>query len=277
MNKRIKVHKLHCGEVGVDPAVPFRDVSRNPIAYTGVGRSSKRRIWLPVYAYLIEHPMGKVLIDTGWHKDVRTKPIKHMSTMLYMASKPRLPEGEAIDEQLMKLGVRTSDLDYVFITHMDCDHASGVKLVKDAKKIMISEDELNAIKKGNIRYGKHFWQDVNIEGFPMKNSEYGPYRKAYDVFQDGTVLLIDAKGHTKGNFVVMVRSNDKFILLTGDCGYAPDSWEKLRMPGPLDNKENMLESLKWIQHMAQDKNCLGIFATHDPVIKPGIINLDYEK
>ena len=44
MEKKIKIHVFHTGEVGVDPAVPFRDVSRNPIAYTGLFRSKKRRI-----------------------------------------------------------------------------------------------------------------------------------------------------------------------------------------------------------------------------------------
>ena len=150
MNENIKVHIFHCGEVGVDPAVPFRDISKNPIAYTGIGRSSKLRIWLPVSAYLIEHPKGRVLVDTGWHTDVRKNPIKHMSPALYMASKPKLPEGKAINEQLSKLGIDTKDLNYVFLTHMDCDHASGIRLVKDAKKIMISEEEFKSVKKGNI-------------------------------------------------------------------------------------------------------------------------------
>lgn len=65
MNEKIKVNIFHYGEVGVDPAVPFRDISKNPIAYTGIGRSSKMRIWLPVSEYLIEHSKGKILIDTG--------------------------------------------------------------------------------------------------------------------------------------------------------------------------------------------------------------------
>lgn len=273
MKKSIKVHILHCGEVGVDPAVPFRDVSKNPIAYTGIGRSKKLRIWLPVSAYLIEHPKGRILIDTGWHKEVRVSPMKHMSLLLYMASKPRLPEGKAIDEQLLAMGIETKDLDYVFMTHMDCDHASGIKLVKDAKRIMISEDELSAIRKGNIRYRNRFWKDVNIESFQMKDSEYGTFKRAYDVFGDGKILLIDAKGHTKGNIVVMVKNNDKFVLLTGDCGYEKDSWENLRMPGPLYNKDDMLKSLKWIQVMAHKDNCEGVFATHDPNIKPQVMDL----
>lgn len=273
MNNNIKVHIFHCGEVGVDPAVPFRDVSKNPIAYTGIGRSSKLRIWLPVSAYLIEHPKGKVLIDTGWHTDVRKNPVKHMSAGLYMASKPKLQEGEAINEQLLKLGISTKDLDYVFLTHMDCDHVSGISLVKDAKRIMISEEEFKSVKRGNIRYGNRFWKDVNIEYFKMEDSQYGPFKRAYDVFGDGTVLLIDAKGHTEGNVIVMIKNNDKFILLTGDCGYQSDSWENLRLPGPLSNKEQMIESLKWVKTMYHKENCVGVFATHDPHIKPGIIDL----
>ena len=42
MEKKIKIHVFHTGDVGVDPAVPFRDVSRNPIAYTGLFRSKKK-------------------------------------------------------------------------------------------------------------------------------------------------------------------------------------------------------------------------------------------
>lgn len=273
MEEKIKVHILRCGEVGVDPAVPFRDVSKNPIAYTGICRSKRLRIWLPVTAYLIEHPKGKVLIDTGWHRDVRVNPIKHLSPLLYMASKPRLSEGQAVNEQLKKINIETNELDYVFVTHMDCDHASGLELVKDAKKIMISEEELKAINSSNIRYANRFWNEVKIESFKMNKAQIGPFNRAYDVFGDNTILLIDAKGHTKGNFVVMVKNNDKFILLTGDCGYAKESWENLRIPGPLHNKEDMIMSLKWIKDMAHKEECIGVFATHDPEIKESVISL----
>ena len=138
-----------------------------------------------------------------------------MSAALYMASKPKLPEDKAIDEQLSNLGIDTKDLDYVFFTHMDCDRVSGIRLVKDAKKIMISEEEFKSVKKGDIR----------------------------------------------------------FILLTGDCGYQKESWESLRLPGPLSNKKQMIESLKWVRNMAHKENCVGVFTTHDPDIKSGVIEL----
>lgn len=156
---------------------------------------------------------------------------------------------------------------------MDVDHVSGVELVKDAKKILISEEEFNAVTKGNIRYSKRLWEKVNIQYFKMKDSKYGPFKRAFDVFGDDTVVLIDANGHTKGNFITMVKNNDKFILLTADCRYAKDSWERIRLPGPLVDKSNFIESLKWIQTMAKDEECVGVLATHDNDIKPHVIEL----
>lgn len=271
MSHKIKIHLLRCGEVGVDPAVPFRDVSKNPIAYTGLGRRKSLRIWLPVYAYLIEHPKGLVLFDTGWHRDVRRNQKKHMSFKLNVASKARLNEGEAVDEQLLSRGIKPEDLDYVILSHMDVDHVSGIEMVKNAKNILTSKEELNAANKGALRYSKRLWENVEIKGFEMKESEYGPYNRAFDIFGDGKVLIVDASGHTDGNSVALIRDNEKFVLLTGDCGYAKDSWEKLRIPGPVEDSEKMIESLKWVREMAHKDECIEVLATHDPDVKPHII------
>lgn len=93
----IKIHILQCGIVGTDETIPDKLKSKNPFAFSGVFRK-KHRVWLPVFAYLIEHPKGKILVDTGWHKDVRVNERKHMSFRLNVASKAKLPKGEAIDE-----------------------------------------------------------------------------------------------------------------------------------------------------------------------------------
>ena len=54
---------------------------------------------------------------------------------------------EAIDEQLAKLGYKTSDLDYVLLSHLDCDHANGLRLVADAKHILVSKAEMEGTKR----------------------------------------------------------------------------------------------------------------------------------
>ena len=137
----IHIHTLVCGQVGVDPAVPNRSISRNPWAYTGLFRSAKRRIWLPVKAFLIDHPQGKMLVDTGWDSAVRDHPIRTITFPMWFASKPKLLPGEAVDERLAALGIQPEELHTVLLTHMDIDHDSGLRLVQRARRIVISPEE----------------------------------------------------------------------------------------------------------------------------------------
>lgn len=60
----IKVHIFHTGAVKVDQAIPYKE--RNPLAVTGFFRPEEKKLVLPVSCYLIQHPKGNLLIDTGW-------------------------------------------------------------------------------------------------------------------------------------------------------------------------------------------------------------------
>lgn len=106
----------------------------------------------------------------------------------------------------------------MFLTHLDVNHTSGLELVKEAKHIMRSKEELEAAQKGEIRYLDRFWNGVNLEPFEMKASSYDPFGRSYDLFSDESVLLIDVVGHTKGTSLVMIQNQGQFVLLTGDTG-----------------------------------------------------------
>ncbi|MEE8837258.1 MAG: MBL fold metallo-hydrolase [Eubacteriales bacterium] len=126
----IKVHILPCGSTVVDEALPFSNKSKNPLAFTGLFRGKKHKISVPVRAYLIEHPKGLVLVDTGWDDAIRKDARAAEGFFNYFASPGLLPEGEGIIDQLAALGYRTSDLDYCILTHMDIDHAGGISGLK---------------------------------------------------------------------------------------------------------------------------------------------------
>jgi len=262
---QIKLHLLKCGEVGVDPAVPFRNVSKNPIAFTGLFRSSKLRIWIPVFTYLIETPKGLVLVDTSWNKKVRTNPIKTLSFPLWFASKPRLPKGKSVDEQIAACGYQTSDIDYVILTHMDVDHVNGLLQVKDAKHILASGDEIKESNTLDVRYNKKQWKGINISPIEFVETGIGPKGKSFDVFNDGVIQVVLTPGHARGSVCVVV-TNPKtkdFALLVGDTGYDPDSWKKILFPGPVYNKQDMKALLLWVKEMSEKENCKGVFACHD--------------
>ena len=270
---KIKIHVLHCGQVKVDCTLPFRKKTRNPISYTGLFRSKKHQLLLPVSAYLIEHPKGLVLIDTGWHTDVRINQLRYLGPILYMINKAYLPAGEAIDEQLAQLGSKTSDIDYLVLSHLDCDHVSGLHLVKDAKKILVSRLDTEAAKADPIRYSHKMWKGVEMEHFEFTDSKYGPYKKSFDLFGDDSIVFVYVPGHSKGLAATLIQNNGKHVLLTSDCGYARKSWEKMILPGVIQNKKELTESLKWVKMMAADPACIETLANHDADVEPHIIEL----
>lgn len=128
MNEKIRIHILHCGDTIVDECCIFMPARKplNPLAIMGIFRSRKHQLTIPVTAYLIEHSKGKILIDTGFNKTVRTDPVKELTWLHNKINKPVQAPGEAVDEVLASMGVQPSDLDYVVLSHLHTDHASGL-------------------------------------------------------------------------------------------------------------------------------------------------------
>ena len=100
--KNIKIHVFHTGEVCVAPDLPFGGDNSNAIKASGVFGKRKDRLWLPVSAYLIEHPKGKFLVDTGWARDMspegefdKKAQIKSLgSLILYEVNQGRIGRGQ---------------------------------------------------------------------------------------------------------------------------------------------------------------------------------------
>lgn len=179
----IKIHVFHTGMVCVAPELPFGGEHCNSVKASGIFGKKSDRLWLPVSAYLIECEHGKILFDCGWHREIspdgeydKEAQIKSLGGFaLYKTNQGMLPKGEAIDEQLHNLGIKGSDLDLVLLSHLDCDHANGLKLVADAKRILTAQDEIKFAKKksvvNKIRYNSRWWEGTKIEGFEWNGQE----------------------------------------------------------------------------------------------------------
>lgn len=276
----MKVHIIPNGQVYVSRIVPYG--AKNIIDKAKSVLFKKNWVWLPVVCYLIEHPKGLILVDTGWDRSISPNGIFDKSVqakslgshLLPMINMGLLPKGEAIDEQLAKLGVKTSELDYVLLTHLDCDHVCGLHHVADAKNILVSADELKFANKksliNSIRYQDIWWKDVPLKTFEWDGTA-GPFKKSYDLFGDGSIELINIPGHSDGLVAVKISNGDNYVLLDGDGAYGRFSWEKMMLPGISNNPKEQLCSLEWIREQSNNKKCIASFATHDPDIKPQIV------
>ena len=281
---KIKIHVLHTGEVCVSPDLPFGGEDCSPIKASGMFGRKADRLWLPVSCYLVEHSRGLVLVDTGWHREMsphgkfdKQAQIRSLgSRLLYQVNQGILPLGEAIDEQLGTMGIAPADLDHVLLTHLDCDHANGLKLVADAKRILASRDEIASVKNGpiaRIRYHSRWWDGTKIEFFDW-NGDDGPAGKSYDLFGDGSIVCVGIPGHADGLFAVKVTGEKgRFALLYSDGGYARRSWEDMVLSGVANDRTQQKASLAWIREQSLNPSCVESLANHDADVAPHTIEL----
>lgn len=266
----MKVHILHTGKVYIDRALAYREKTLHPLPFTGWFRGKDKKIWVPVSSYLIEHPKGLVLVDTGWHEEIRLNQKKHLGRLAYSMFRGDLPEGDSIAEKLHSLGIKSEDLDFVILTHLHSDHVSGLKHVQDAKRILTSEIEWKAAHR-RMGYIKSMWQGVAIETFHFTDIPHGPTHQGCDLFGDGSLYLVHTPGHSDGMVAVLVKMQKGWLVLASDVGYSERSWEEMILPGITTDKQAACRSLKWLKEFSKRDDCIRVLANHDPAITPGII------
>ena len=279
----LRVHIFHTGSVCVAPELPFGGDHCSSIKASGIFGKKDDRLWLPVSAYLIESSHGKILFDCGWHRNMspngvidKKAQIKSLGSFaLYITNQGVLPPGEAIDEQLLRLQIKPEDLDMVLMSHLDCDHVNGLSLVQNAKQIFVSKEELDFAKNGSsvnkVRYNSAWWKNTKLKTFDW-NGCVGPVKKSFDVFGDGSLMMINIPGHSAGLCALKITNKDgKYVLLFSDGGYGDKSWQEQITSGIADDKVAQKKSLAWIRDASINANCIESLANHDKDINPHII------
>jgi N-acyl homoserine lactone hydrolase len=265
-----KIHVWHTGEVYIDQALAFEEKTIHPMPFTGWLRPKTKKRWVPVSVYLIEHPKAIIVVDTGWHEEIRGNQRKHLGFLASSMFKGRLPEGKAVHEQLAKYGIEAREIDYVLMTHLHSDHVSGIKHVSEAKKILVSQLEWKAANR-EFGYVKSMWQGVNVTPFELTEIPHGPYKLGLDLFQDGSIFLVHTPGHSTGQFSVLVQTKKGWVLLASDVGYAARSFTQSILPGVKTSRIDAQRSLNWVREFSEREDCLVALANHDPEITHQII------
>ena len=194
---RIRVHVLHCGRIGVAPQLPASGQWRWPAKADARRTKADARIWLPVSAYLVEHPKGLFLVDAGLPRTVSPTGVEDRAAQLRMFGRgwytlvhSVVAPGQSIGEQLAARGIRPRDLDYVLFSHLDPDHIAGISEVRGAKRLLVPEEEYFWSCRVNLRYtSRRLWIDEPPERFWYRVNHIGPESRSYDLFGDDSVHL----------------------------------------------------------------------------------------
>ena len=277
----IKIHILHCGTVSVSPSVPEGGLSLGG-ALGGVFCPESRRVTLPVSCYLIEHPAGRVLVDTGISRDIspdgvfdRKAANRILPTYLTGFFRPSVEKGCTAVEKLEGVGIAPEDLDIVLLTHLDPDHTAGLRSLRNAKRRLMPQEEFfwSCRTVFRVRQPWNLWVDEDTEYFWFKGTGIGPNWWSYDLFGDGSVTLVSLPGHTFGHIGVKIENNGKSLILCSDACFNGRNLSTMTVPGFGFSEKSMLRSLKWLRSEAEKPGCIGVIANHDPDVPEQVIEL----
>lgn len=267
----MKIHVLRCGSICV--ARPALDGVRKRLnVLGGIASPEKSLARVPVYAYLIEHSHGLVLIDTGWSRSLfpdgklsreAAKDVLPSSLTRYF--RPELPLGEAVSERLADMGLAAEDLDCVILTQLSADHSCGLRDLAGAKKLLVSENERfwSCRSVFSARQPRALWDGTGLEIFYMRGTTVGPRKLSYDLFGDGSFLLTETPGYTLGQTAALVYSGAKYALISSDISFSADDLRAGIPAGHLFAPDMGRRSLDWLQKTALAPECAVCLVNHD--------------
>ena len=223
---------------------------------------------IPVAFFLIKHPKGNILFDTG-NNDRIIQDVTYWGPLAGL--NPGRSPDVAIDTQLAKVGVKPSDINYVILGHMHLDHAGNVGKFPDAT-IIIQRDEIsNAFWPKPGTAGPYITTDFSMLragiGAGMANKQPTIELDGdLDLFGDGSVYVHRAVSHTPGSQIALIRlPKTGLVILTSDVCYLAENLNKDILPsiGLTYDPTGMLDAYHYIKR-ARDMEKGDVIFAHDP-------------
>jgi glyoxylase-like metal-dependent hydrolase (beta-lactamase superfamily II) len=226
-------------------------------------------IQVPVGFFVVMHPKGNVLFDTGNNDKIITDPSYWGPFMKALA--PVVTPDVAIDAQLGKIGLKPDDIKYVVAGHLHLDHGGNVGKFPNSTLVVQKDEIRNA-----------FWPEPGTAG-PYITGDVAPLRSGFgepmankgkmvqlegdlDIFGDGSVVVKRSVGHTPGSQMLLVRlPKTGPIILTSDNVYLRENVEK-NIPPNITlayDPAGILRAYEWIRYMQATEKA-DFFTAHDP-------------
>lgn len=213
-------------------------------------------ITVPIPSYLIEHPKGTVLFDTGMHPDCQHDPASRVAAQITRHFRFEYGKGEDVSARLREIGRAPENIDLIVNSHLHFDHAGGNACIPNAT-VVVQRSEWQAGMDPD---------SVAALGFNPRDYDLGHKVKQvdgeYDLFGDGRVVLLPTPGHTPGHQSLKLRLDSGEVVLAADACYLCRTLRDRRLPPAAYDREQMLQSLDRLARL--EAGGARIFFGHDP-------------
>jgi N-acyl homoserine lactone hydrolase len=196
--------------------------------------------------YLIRHAKGLLLWDTGQPDEIAGKPDGVETAGGAIIAR----RTKTLVAQLAQIKLKPSDITYVAISHSHGDHIGNLALFPKST-ILMQQAEWDFAFADPAKSPLPAGQTVE-----KLNGDY-------DVFGDGSVMILSTPGHTPGHesLLVMLHKTGP-VVLTGDAVHFKDNWDNRRVPGGNFNKDMTLASMNRLSELVTDLHAQ-LWINHD--------------
>jgi N-acyl homoserine lactone hydrolase len=212
------------------------------------------KISIPYFFFLVEHPDGYVLFDTGAHRDFIDDPRRLGAAAEYWQIE--MQQDDHVAAKLQTLGVEPGQVDHVALSHLHYDHSGGVALFPHAT-VYVQRDELMF-----AHFPPVYQRDIYVRWTYQDVINWKELGGDYDLFNDGRVVLFQTPGHTPGHQSMRVRTDNGAFVLAGDAIYDIGKMRKRALPGVVWNADKMIESWERIEE-EERKHGATILISHE--------------
>ncbi|MDB4994632.1 MAG: AttM/AiiB family protein [Myxococcaceae bacterium] len=230
---RIRFFALDCGRIEITDIGFFTDS----------GKPTGKAQTLADPCFLIQHPKGTLLWDTGLKESIRQ-------------TKEGVPNPVgrefvevSLREQLNALSLQPSDITFVGFSHLHADHAGNANAFTSSTWLL-NRRELEGALKTPPPVGV---DPTTFSGY--KSAKVKLLDADEDVFGDGRVRILQTPGHTPGHQSLLVQLEQAgTLILSGDLTHTLDNWKNHVVPSFNDSRERTLASIGRVEALVAEKH-----------------------
>jgi N-acyl homoserine lactone hydrolase len=241
----MRLYALHCGGDLMDWA-----------AFDPFDERVGTKVYNPYFMYVVTHPQGNLLLDSGAHPELGTDPEARLGSAA-ASFDARLTPDDQIERQLASIGLKPTDIDVVVQSHLHFDHAGGLGWLTHAP-VFVQREELSFAFDPPV-----YQRLIYVTGDFDHGLEWTPLEGDYDVFGDGRVIVISTPGHTRGHQSLMVHlDSGQTVILLADAAYLLSKMRERALPAVVWSPDAMVSSWERIEALEREHDAM-LIATHD--------------
>lgn len=226
---------------------------------------------LPVLSFVIEHPRGLVVFDTGLNAAFATEPSPYPGPFGEQWLPFRSTPGMDLAAQMRAQGLPPEKVAYVVLSHLHYDHSGDLRAFPESR-LVVTREEWRAAQALFKRSRGYLGKDY--AGLSFTLLDFAPYdggasqatwesNYGLDMLDDGDLILVPTFGHTHGHQSLLLYLPYGLVLLAGDAVYVREGYTMPAAQPHADAPESAWRSTVALRILAKEDPQAIIVPAHD--------------